>query len=166
LENEISTLQQSQIETPGDQKRYYYSPEELVSLGVAPGAVITAEQGYTIWGIAVAAYGSPDFISIVAEAAAVDGRPGLQLGETITLPSWFVLNPPDQSGGLFNPIDSSQMFGSPDTTITVVEGMTMWEIAEYLWGDGSLWTHISEANNGLAANQLVGGMTLVIPSLN
>jgi len=53
-------------------------------------------------------------------------------------------------------------------TYTVQSGDTLWKIAEQVYGDGSSYMKIFEANTGLLENpdQIFPGQELLIPQLN
>jgi 5'-nucleotidase len=48
-------------------------------------------------------------------------------------------------------------------THTIVEGDTLWDIAEQIYGDGAKWRLIEGANAGIVPRRLLVGNTLVIP---
>lgn len=56
--------------------------------------------------------------------------------------------------------------GTPPTTHTIEEGDTLFDIAEAYYGEGNLWTKISEANGNLQPDGLQVGQKITIPSVS
>lgn len=61
--------------------------------------------------------------------------------------------------------DTSVMTQDESNKYTVLEGETLWSIAEKEYNDGFKWTEIAEANNLVEPYVLEAGMELTIPAL-
>ncbi|GHD11477.1 5'-nucleotidase C-terminal domain-containing protein [Tianweitania populi] len=70
---------------------------------------------------------------------------------------------PSQSSATTEPGSSSITAGG---THTIVQGDTLWDIAEAAYGDGTQWRRIQRANPGLQVHRLFVGTELQIPGRN
>src|SRR5262249_49173806 len=63
----------------------------------------------------------------------------------------------------YDPINGLNYEGAA-SSITVQEGDRLESIAQNIWGDSSYWYMIADANGIQSDNDLVAGMTLIIPN--
>jgi LysM repeat protein len=120
--------------------------------GPTPGKSYMVREGDTLWSIAEAAYGTGTAYPSIATRNGIKPPYLIHAGDSIAIPvDGKPVSPPPRKPGIITRV------------YRVVNGDTLWDIAQHYYGDGSKWTKISAANNIQNPNLIHPGDVLRIP---
>ncbi|MGC9453953.1 MAG: LysM peptidoglycan-binding domain-containing protein [Phycisphaerae bacterium] len=135
----------------------------------APGSVRPLSGGrriYTVqegdlgfWGVSQTVYGTGRYAHLIARENPQADSSSLRPGQKLIIPPKPVeADTPEAARGGDTPVPAG------GRTYTVQEGdKGFWGVAQKVYGDGTLWTLIQQANPGVDSSSLRAGQTLVIP---
>ena len=120
--------------------------------------VTEGDQGF--WGISEKVYGSGKHFQRIAEAnPGVDPR-RLRVGQTLTIPALTARAVPSARGGG----EGRPPIGGEMGRYVVKEGdKGFWGVAKAVYGDGTLWQAIRQANPDIEPTRLRVGQTVLYP---
>jgi 5'-nucleotidase len=142
---------------------YDYGPglEQVVADYLAANRPYTPKLDGRITAIEVAAAAPAEPASTTAEAPAaaepaVPAPPAASTDIAATPPAVETAAAPAAT-------EAAAPSAAAEGSHTIVEGDTLWDIAEKAYGDGAKWRAIRNANAGVVPRRLLVGTTLVIP---
>lgn len=129
----------------------------------------TVQPGDSPWIIAQTVYGSGTKYKLIMEANGLTDQTRLRVGTVLRIPSLGGIAPPPAptaapSAPIRTPTPAPPLQPGPDT-YTVQPGDSPWSIAQTVYGDGTKYKSIMEANGLTDETRLRVGMVLRIPSL-
>jgi LysM repeat protein len=117
--------------------------------------VYRVKRGDTLWSIAEKFYGSGFDMDKIVKANKLDSNASVEVGQQLIIPK---ITPSTGQKG-----QTSSLQTNNHSYYIVKEGDFLWKIAEEVYGDGSYWTKIIQANQIADPSILIPGTKLIIP---